>query len=667
MPPNVSLVIPEVLVVTPKKGGAKLDGEFEAALESLAASSFADVAGLPMPALQTQESTPPEVKPNDKRNSAELATDSVIEALAAMMIPVTMTPPAMTAPQSPTTTVEPPAEGATIEVITTNTLEAARLQPKTGPIETKEFVAPIPVKGPEPTLKAKPERPQSIEQPTPAKVEAAPGKAPQPPAEAGTSTAPGAGNVEEAEITVNTKDGNAKIEHETASHADMPEKAANDQGANVNTEPTTPDHADKPEKAANVQGVNVNAEHATASHPDKPEKAANVQGANVNTEHMTPGHADKPENIANVQSANTEHKMVSRADKPEDAEGVQRANTNTDQAAASQADRTRVDVRLQRADVKVDGGPMGGVKVESKPPNIVSAQTENTNVEQEIMNGSEKPASAGKTQGANANAQREPASGDGLESKPARASSESKAVHAGEQMQTLAAPMREQAAALNRQLRDGSRNPTNTTAWPETMNHAEIPEIAGKVEAKKTAPIEAGETAPVGAVGLPAKPAGDSAPAISPAGPHPVMAKLPEPLRPVVMTLRNLATEGREEVRLQLQPESLGRVEVRLNYDGAEVRVHLSAETAQTSTLLQSHAPDLRAALVEAGVNVGQLSVAVGDGRSASSHGWAGSQAGQAFTPGGTNGNERAPREPAATPAQSVGVRPASSRVDYRV
>lgn len=612
MPPNVSLVIPEVLVVTPKKGGAKLDGEFEAALESLAASSFAGVADLPMPALQTEESAPPEVKPNDKRTSAELATDSVIEALAAMMIPVTMTPPA--------TAVEPPAEGATMEVIIANTPEAARPQPKTGPIETREFVAPIPVKEPEPALKAKPERAQSVEQPIPAKVEAAPRQIPQPPAEAGTSTAQGARDVEEAEITINTKDGNAKIERETASHGD------------------------KPEKAATVQDANVNTEHETVSHADKTAKAANVQDTNVNTE----------------------YKMVSRADKPENAEDVQRANTNPDHATASQADRTQIDARLQRANVKVDGDPMGGVKVKSKPANIVSAQVENTNVEQEIMNRSEKPASTGKTQGANANVQREPASEASLESKPARASSESKAVHAGGQMQTLAASRREQAAALNRQLRDGSGSPTNTTAWPETVSHAEKPEIAVKVEAGDTTPVKAGKTAPVGMTGLPAKPADDSAPAISPAGPRPVMAKLPEPLRPVVMTLRNLAAEGREEVRLQLQPESLGRVEVRLHYDGAEVQVHLSAETAQTSTLLQSHAPDLRAALVEAGVSVGQLSVTVGDGRSPGSQSSFDSQDRQAFTPGGAG--EHAPHESAAAPARPVSARPgSSSRVDYRV
>jgi len=63
-----------------------------------------------------------------------------------------------------------------------------------------------------------------------------------------------------------------------------------------------------------------------------------------------------------------------------------------------------------------------------------------------------------------------------------------------------------------------------------------------------------------------------------------------------------------------LQPESLGRVNVQLHYDGGQVRVHLSAENSNTGALLQEHSPTLRAALVEAGVSVGQLTVTVGDG-----------------------------------------------------
>ena len=92
------------------------------------------------------------------------------------------------------------------------------------------------------------------------------------------------------------------------------------------------------------------------------------------------------------------------------------------------------------------------------------------------------------------------------------------------------------------------------------------------------------------------------------------MTQLPEPARHVVMNIHRLVQVGASEVKLPLQPESLGRVNVQLHYDGGQVRVHLSAENSNTGALLQEHSPTLRAALVEAGVSVGQLTVTVGDG-----------------------------------------------------
>ena len=101
----------------------------------------------------------------------------------------------------------------------------------------------------------------------------------------------------------------------------------------------------------------------------------------------------------------------------------------------------------------------------------------------------------------------------------------------------------------------------------------------------------------------------------NPSGLPSSLAQLPEPVRPIVMNIQRLTQEGASEVKLQLQPESLGRVDVQLNYDGGQVRVHLSAENSNTGALLQEHSHTLRAALVEAGVSVGQLTVNVGDGQ----------------------------------------------------
>lgn len=131
-------------------------------------------------------------------------------------------------------------------------------------------------------------------------------------------------------------------------------------------------------------------------------------------------------------------------------------------------------------------------------------------------------------------------------------------------------------------------------------------------------------------------------------------------LPPIVMSVRRLAEEGGREVHLRLEPESLGRVEVRLSYDSGEVRVYLTADAAPTGALLQRHQSDLRTALQAAGVAVGQLTVMVGDGRS---------------------GGGRWPGRPNSAPDESAGqavaaarlsrpvaaVELKTSRVDYRV
>lgn len=132
-------------------------------------------------------------------------------------------------------------------------------------------------------------------------------------------------------------------------------------------------------------------------------------------------------------------------------------------------------------------------------------------------------------------------------------------------------------------------------------------------------------------------------------------AHLPEPLRTVMMAVRGAVARGEHEVRLHLQPESLGRVEARLNYSGGEVRVHLSADSPQTSALLQRHVSDLQDALAGAGVAVGQMSVTVGDGRA------------QSRLPLFERGDSASRREadPPALPGAAAVVK--TSKVDYRV
>ena len=133
------------------------------------------------------------------------------------------------------------------------------------------------------------------------------------------------------------------------------------------------------------------------------------------------------------------------------------------------------------------------------------------------------------------------------------------------------------------------------------------------------------------------------------------IARLPEPLRLMVMTVRGAVGRGEHEVRLQLQPESLGRVEAQLRYGDGEVQIHLAADSAQTGALLQSHTSELRAALAGAGLAVGQLLVTVSDGRP---------QSRQPFFERDETAARQEPAGPSAPPSVTAAK---SSKIDYRV
>jgi flagellar hook-length control protein FliK len=133
--------------------------------------------------------------------------------------------------------------------------------------------------------------------------------------------------------------------------------------------------------------------------------------------------------------------------------------------------------------------------------------------------------------------------------------------------------------------------------------------------------------------------------------------RVPEPVRTVAMSIGQLAAEQGQEVRMQLHPESLGRLDVKLNYEGSQVHVHLSAEVPQTGDMLQQYQGDLRVILAEAGVAVGQLTVSVGNGRAQQDRG---------FTPDGRQpAPSNNPVKVVPTVARKNDVK--TSLVDYRV
>ena len=69
------------------------------------------------------------------------------------------------------------------------------------------------------------------------------------------------------------------------------------------------------------------------------------------------------------------------------------------------------------------------------------------------------------------------------------------------------------------------------------------------------------------------------------------------------------AWQGGVEVRLQLHPESLGDVRVRVRWEGGVLSAHLEAGTPQAQAALEGSLPELRSALQAQGIPVEHLQV----------------------------------------------------------
>jgi flagellar hook-length control protein FliK len=73
-----------------------------------------------------------------------------------------------------------------------------------------------------------------------------------------------------------------------------------------------------------------------------------------------------------------------------------------------------------------------------------------------------------------------------------------------------------------------------------------------------------------------------------------------------------LERTGDAALRLQLHPENLGKIDLRVTSGAEGLRVTLTALQADTRHLLNSHLPDLRQALEQAGINLAGLSIGYG-------------------------------------------------------
>jgi flagellar hook-length control protein FliK len=83
----------------------------------------------------------------------------------------------------------------------------------------------------------------------------------------------------------------------------------------------------------------------------------------------------------------------------------------------------------------------------------------------------------------------------------------------------------------------------------------------------------------------------------------------------VLVRLTQAVRNGETEFRLRLHPEALGRVDANLFLGRESLSLALTAETPQARQALQQGLPELRAALEQTGVQVGQCNVGLMNGQ----------------------------------------------------
>lgn len=82
----------------------------------------------------------------------------------------------------------------------------------------------------------------------------------------------------------------------------------------------------------------------------------------------------------------------------------------------------------------------------------------------------------------------------------------------------------------------------------------------------------------------------------------------------IVQSARITLVDGKGEARLQLNPEHLGKVEIRVTTEDGKARVQVTAESQSVTRLLSENLAELKTALEASGLEVGQLDVQLGQG-----------------------------------------------------
>lgn len=94
-------------------------------------------------------------------------------------------------------------------------------------------------------------------------------------------------------------------------------------------------------------------------------------------------------------------------------------------------------------------------------------------------------------------------------------------------------------------------------------------------------------------------------------------ARSPEVISQVTKGIDLLSRSERQTLRIQLHPENLGKIEIRLSSGSEGVTVKLNTDTPATGILLERSLSELRTSLADAGVNLASLSVNSGQQQAA--------------------------------------------------
>lgn len=82
-----------------------------------------------------------------------------------------------------------------------------------------------------------------------------------------------------------------------------------------------------------------------------------------------------------------------------------------------------------------------------------------------------------------------------------------------------------------------------------------------------------------------------------------------------------LMGQGKSDFQIQLRPESLGRLQIRMTLEGGEVSVQMRAESAHAKSAIESNLAQLKQSFQEQGIRVDRFEVVVAQGQLAQEHG----------------------------------------------